>query len=83
LDKLPNLQLLALFANPIEDFSPLLPFLQQGMALHYVKDEDNFEFKIYEEELQGIIGGNNPVTTPPPELLQQGTAAVLRYFDRK
>jgi internalin A len=83
LDKLPSLQTLVFSTNPIADFSPLLPFLQKGMAWHYAKDVDERLNITYGDRKQGIILGNNPIANPPIYVAEQEADAVLRYWEMK
>jgi small GTP-binding protein len=78
---MPQLKVLMLFDNPITSLQPLLPVLQNGKLLHYVKDFDDVFKKRYVERLEGIFWGNNPLQVPPMEIMEQGQAAVLQYLE--
>ncbi|MFN0201183.1 MAG: COR domain-containing protein [Bacteroidia bacterium] len=74
LDQLNNLQQLSIFNNQISDIRSLLPFLQRAENPLQVK-WDWFPNK-GEISIQG-----NPLTSPPVEVVEQGNAAILEWFE--
>lgn len=67
LTKLTNLNLIN---NRITDIRPLTPLIKSGVRV--TGSDINSD---------GIKVSGNPLQYPPPELLQQGNEAILRYFD--
>lgn len=60
---------LSCYNTKIEDISPLLPMLMRGI-------------QIRSKNIAGSIRvDHSPVKIPPPEIVQQGNAAILRYFE--
>ncbi len=72
LEKLPNLTSLNLSSNDIFDITPLKKFIIKGTPI--------INEKLFFAEY-GINIHNNPLTTPPIEIVEQGADAVLTYFD--
>lgn len=70
LGNLGNLRHLDLRSNEIADITPFLGLLKNGL-------EVNFE----EFGGIGISLYDNPITTPPLEIVEQGTEAVINWFD--
>ena len=56
--------------NQITDIQPLVPMLQRGLPIFYA------------EEGFGIIIGGNPLSSPTPDVVQQGRKAVLDFFKK-
>jgi internalin A len=69
LTNLPNLQHLRCMRNKISDLSPLLPFIRNGIQV---------QWKAYDD---GICVEHCSFYNPPVEIIKQGNAAILRYFD--
>jgi Leucine-rich repeat (LRR) protein len=72
LEQLSKLAELDLRDNQIGDLSPLLPLIKKGILVYWGH--------IYVDR-KGIHLFGNPLTTPPPEIVQQGNAAILQYFE--
>jgi internalin A len=70
LEKLTGLTTLELSGNQISDLEPLLPLIKKGIPVTLEEFEGD-GIKLYE----------NPLTNPPIEIVQQGNAAILRYFE--
>lgn len=76
LEKLTSLRKIDLFNNLLTDLTPLLYFIQKkGMEVVW---KEGFQTQFDEINVK-----NNPLTNPPPEIVQQGNAAILRYFEEK
>jgi internalin A len=76
LEKLTSLQCLNLYSNQINDLKSLVPLLKNGLEI----DLENQ----YIWHLQGKIGlKDNPIVTPPLEIVKQGKEAVIRYFENE
>lgn len=71
LKNLTSLSLLYLSDNQIKDISPLHPLIKGGTSL-------NWE---YDGRDDGIYLENNPLGIPPVEVVKEGNAAILRYFE--
>ncbi|MBC7569567.1 MAG: leucine-rich repeat domain-containing protein [Spirosoma sp.] len=73
LASLTTLQTLDLSNNQITDISSLLPFLQieNPLPVSLNRGDDINKLNLYD----------NPVNIPPLEIVQQGNAAILNYFD--
>jgi internalin A len=56
--------------NQISNIEPLLPLIKKGYQVVYKEDLSNESINLY----------NNPLTTPPVEIVQQGNAAILDWF---
>ena len=69
LNNLTNLQTLNLSSNQIQNISPLK---------HLLEKKVNIVFSEY--QYQAISIKNNPLKTPPPEIVKEGREAVLKYF---
>ncbi len=54
--------------NQINDITPLLPFIKRGRRVSL----SNFRANIYLE--------NNPLTTPPTEIVKSGNVTVINWF---
>ena len=72
LQGLTNLQSLSLQSTQVEDISPLLPLIRKGIKA---------DLKEYASG-QGIHLYECPLQTPPPEVVEQGNDAILRYFEQ-
>jgi internalin A len=71
LRSLTNLQTLDLRSNQISSLEPCLLLIKKGVPV--ILDSDNYD---------GCINFyNNPLTNPPLEIVAQGNAAILRYFE--
>jgi|GEM_PF-1625506 len=75
LQGLKKLEHVNLYANKITDISPLLFFISKGgeITLSPVSD-------ISKEGKKQIVVGDNPINTPPMEVITQGKDAILKYF---
>ncbi|MDI9869055.1 COR domain-containing protein, partial [Flectobacillus roseus] len=73
LEKLTNLNSLDLRSNQITDITPIVPLIQKGIAI---------SLKEYDWE-QNINLYNNPITTPPLHIIEQGSEAILAWFENK
>lgn len=62
------LQALNLSGNEVFDLSPLKHLIEKGVSVQLKKTGS------------GILVEGCPLTTPPPELVQQGREALLNYF---
>jgi hypothetical protein len=71
LKNLTNLQKLDLSNNQITDIFPILPLIEKGVLVTTGNYGD------------GINLFGNPLTNPPPEIVEQGNAAILEYFRQK
>ena len=71
LEKLTNLTTLDLSNNKISDLEPFLPLIKKGIPVNLQRYK------------AGITLYENPLTTPPPEIVQQGNAAILQYFEER
>ncbi len=72
---------LDLSGNQFTDLSPLLSFLQRTEKPLQLVLVDFFQFEDGGINLINII--NNPITTPPLEIVEQGTEAVLNWFKQR
>lgn len=54
--------------NKIEDLSPLLPLLERSNPIRW---------RIYGN---GILVKDNPLKTPPPEIVKEGNETAIKYF---
>jgi len=70
LKNLTDLEFLSLRGNQIENISSLLPLIRKKM-----------EVSIGEYITKGINLSDNPISTPPIEVVKQGREAILSYFD--
>jgi len=70
LEELFNLKFLNLRENNISNISPLLPLIKQGIQVLWERKSSSNE----------IILQNNPLSTPPIEIVREGNDAVLSYF---
>ena len=70
LKELQQLNTLDLSYNNISDISSLLPLISKGIPLSLEKYNYQGKINLYE----------NPITSPPLEIVRQGNAAVLNYF---
>ena len=70
LEKLTQIQTLDLRNNEIKDIRPCIPMIREGLEVIW---KDNFRFGIL-----NLFG--NPLTSPTPEIVQQGNEAILNYF---
>jgi len=68
---LTKLETLDLSINPITNLAPLLPLIKRGIEVHSGYSET------------GIILDDSPITTPPPEIVEQGREAILNYFEER
>lgn len=61
-------QSLFLNNNEIEDITSLVPLMEKGLEVSW------------EAKVDKLSIGNNPLKTPPPEIIKEGQASVLGYF---
>jgi Leucine-rich repeat (LRR) protein len=72
LEKLTNLTSLNLSSNQISDIEPLLPLIELG----------KMEVSLEQYSQQGQINlCKNPIENPPIEIVKQGNAAIVKYFE--
>lgn len=74
IDSLRHLQHLDLRFNNIADISPLWAFLKKTQNPIKVSANENHRYG-------SILVKGNPITSPPPEVLQRGHDAVLEYIE--
>ncbi len=73
---LKNLLKIVIGPNLIEDISDILPLLKDGKSLYLYDDE------AYNKTKNEIcIRDSHKIINPPPEILYQGNAAILQYFE--
>ncbi len=61
--------------NNIKSIYPVLPFLKKGFEI---------DLNTTQKVRTNLISlGNNPISDPPIEIIQQGTGAILKYFAEK
>jgi GTPase SAR1 family protein len=72
LENLTNLTSLDLRYNKITDIKPLLPLIELG-KMKVSLEEYNFRGKL------NLY--NNPLENPPIEIVKQGNAAIIKYFE--
>jgi internalin A len=70
LSKLVNLTDIDLRNNTIQDIRPLMPFIEKGLSANLLVQWDESSINLY----------NNPLTTPPIEIVQKGNEAILDWF---
>lgn len=70
LSGLTQLQKLIVSSTKVADLSPLLPLLRQGVPVMWALFGEG----------NGIYVDDCPLTHPPVEVVQQGNAAILNYF---
>ena len=70
LERLTGLQTLDLSDNQISDIKPLLTLIKSGVPI----SKDSFG--------TGILIGNNPISTPPISIVEEGREAVLNWFEQ-
>jgi len=88
-----NLTRLSLISNQVSDISPLMNlknlnvlWLQNNpieILSSWITEFDmNIQWKEYGYDNRFIIFYNNPLKTPPPEIVKQGKEAVRNYFEQ-
>lgn len=75
LEKLRGLDRIVLNHNEITDFTPLLYFVKEKGMKVVLKDTS------YSIDIGEINVKDNPFTTPPAEVVEQGNAAILAWYD--
>ncbi|MGB1256491.1 MAG: COR domain-containing protein, partial [Thiolinea sp.] len=70
LAQLKQLNSLYLSDNKISDIAPLASLIEKGIPVRLDRKYDNKE----------IVVGENPLTVPPKEIIEQGNQAVLTYL---
>lgn len=73
LEKLINLKTLCLNSNQINSLDSLLPLIRNGILVSLEESDYENKINLYD----------NPITTPTLAIVQQGNAAILRYFAEK
>jgi internalin A len=68
---LKNLKRVHAIWTQVADLSPLLPMIRQGIPVKWDQFDD------------GICVEDCPLANPPAEIVRQGNAAILNYFDEK
>ncbi len=73
ISRLTNLQQFDCSRTQVSDLSPIIHFIGKGIrvTLNDYAAKNNFDFK------------DCPLITPPYEIVQQGNAAILKYFKEK
>jgi internalin A len=71
LANLTKLKCLNISKTPVSDLSPLLPLIEKGLVIWWSSES---------WQREGIFVGDCPLKNPPPEIVQQGNAAILNYF---
>jgi GTPase SAR1 family protein len=71
LKELQNLQILNVYSTQVSDLSPILSLIKKGIPVKWGKDFT---------ENQVIDVRDCPLSTPPPNIVQQGIEAILNYF---
>ena len=66
-----KLKTLRLSQNPITDLTPLLPLIKRGMEVNIQNARESISIR------------DCPITTPPPEIVDQGREAILNYFEER
>jgi hypothetical protein len=74
LANLTHLRRLLLEDTAVADLSPLLHLIRSGCPVQW--SDESFP-------KPGIYVGNCPLADPPVEIVQQGNAAILNYFDER
>ncbi|NII28753.1 TIR domain-containing protein [Pseudoflavitalea sp. X16] len=75
IERLINLQQLNLSSNRIQNIKQLLTFLQRGNTpMSIVLD------KVWKTNYGDINISDNPLTTPPVEIVKQGNKSIVHYF---
>ena len=74
LKALTQLTRLHLENNQISDISPILPLIKLG------KLQVTLEDKSWSESEGYLVLYNNPITTPPIDIVGQGNTAIIEYF---
>lgn len=72
-----DLQLLRAFNTQISDLYPLLKLIKAGLKVKWSKG------LLAGNARNGIYVENCPLTNPPAEIIQQGNAAILNYFNEQ
>jgi Leucine-rich repeat (LRR) protein len=89
LSHLTQLHTLSLVDNAIIDIAPLsrltkLTLLDlEGNAITHIPKELvalNMEIRLHDEDKEGIIVEDNPIQSPPLEIIAQGKEALRHYF---
>ncbi|MFK8005820.1 MAG: COR domain-containing protein, partial [Saprospiraceae bacterium] len=70
LKNLQNLNTLYLSDNKIEDITALLYLIKKGIPVSLKQYDISRKINLY----------NNPITTPPLEIVKQGNEAIINYF---
>ncbi|MFZ1570210.1 MAG: COR domain-containing protein [Thiolinea sp.] len=70
LASLNQLQTLHLDSNQISDLRPIQGLIQQGRSINLKKHDFGNNIRLF----------NNPLTSPPKEVVEQGNEAILNYF---
>lgn len=70
LKNLRNLHTIDIRGNQIESIEPILPLIKNGIQVRW-----------YSREKQGIFIAANPWKVPPPEIVKQGNASIIQYFE--
>lgn len=65
------LQTLNLATNELDDISPLRMLLDRELPFRWAKDG------------HGVLLEDCPLSTPPPEIIEQGNAAIKNYFQQQ
>ena len=70
LKELQNIQELFVYSTLVSDLTPILHLIKKGRQVKWDKHKGEIRVE------------NCPLNTPPPELIQQGNEAILRYFEQ-
>ncbi|MGB8193138.1 MAG: leucine-rich repeat domain-containing protein, partial [Chitinophagaceae bacterium] len=76
LEYMPQLRVLDLYHNQIEDITPLIPFLERQENPMEISMDDTEPYSVM--DTVALLG--NPIKNPPEDVVYQGKQAVLDYF---
>ncbi|MBL7795269.1 MAG: TIR domain-containing protein [Saprospiraceae bacterium] len=80
---LSRLEKLLLYGTAITDLSPIVPLIEKGIPAYWF---DLAELRNERSHIEGeisepyILVKDCPLTNPPPEIVKQGSEAILQYF---
>ena len=81
-----NLTSLDCSFNQIQDLSPILKLIEKGIPVRWrnlVEDINRFQKLLDRKDYwltSKILASNNPLISPPPEIVQQGNESIINYF---
>ncbi len=65
----PELRAILFGSNRVRDLTPIAPLIERGLAIKQKRGGNNTSSPVL-----------NPLTTPPPEIVANGNAAITRYY---